>query len=66
MDKTLLAVLGGVFLGAVAVEVVRKKYPEYAEKFYATLAEVGATAKEAFKEGYASVPDAPKAAEAEA
>jgi len=54
MLKSLVILIGGVFIGAVGVEVVRKKYPESLEKLYAKSCEVASGAKEAFKKGYSN------------
>ena len=52
MIKSLGIVIGGVFVGAVGVEVIRKKYPEALDKLYAKTCEMATGAKEAFKRGY--------------
>ena len=52
MLRTLGVVLGGVFVGAVAMEIVHKKYPRALETFYGKVGELGAGIKEGFKEGY--------------
>ena len=53
MLKSLGILIGGVFIGAVGVEVVRNKYPESLDKLYAKICETASGAKEAFKKGYA-------------
>ena len=52
MLKTLGILIGGIFVGAVGVEVVRKKYPETMSKICAKTREVASEVKEAFKNGY--------------
>lgn len=52
MIKTLGIIIGGVFVGAVGVEVVRKKYPETLDKLYARTREIASQAKTSFKNGY--------------
>ena len=53
MIKSLGILIGGVFIGAVGVEVTRKKYPEALDKLYAKTCDAASGAKEAFKKGYA-------------
>ena len=64
MIKSLGILIGGVFVGAVGVEIVRKKYPESLNKLYAKTCEMASGAKEAFKKGYANAVQAPQAAQA--
>jgi len=52
MFKSLGALLGGIFVGAVGVEIVRKKYPDALNQFYSRTREIASEAKEAFKSGY--------------
>ena len=52
MLKSLGILLGGVFVGAVSVEVVRKKCPDALDKLYKKTCEVVSEVKEAFKNGY--------------
>ena len=52
MIKSLGILIGGVFVGAVGVEIIRKKYPDVLGKLYAKTCEVASGAKEAFKKGY--------------
>jgi len=52
MLKSLGILIGGVFVGAVSVEVVRKKCPDALDKLYAKTREVASEVKEAFKNGY--------------
>ena len=52
MVKTLGVIIGGVFVGAVGMEIIRKKYPEALDDLYAKTREVASDAKAAFKNGY--------------
>lgn len=52
MLKSLAILIGGVFVGAVSIEVVRKKYPDTVDKLYAKARQITSEAKEAFKNGY--------------
>lgn len=52
MLKSLGILIGGVFIGAVSVEVVRKKCPDALDKLYARTREIASETKEAFKNGY--------------
>ena len=52
MLKSLGILIGGVFVGAVSVEVVRKKYPGTLDKLYAKTREITTEMKDAFKNGY--------------
>jgi hypothetical protein len=54
MIKSLGIMIGGVFIGAVGVEIVRKKYPQALDKLYKKTCEAASGAKEAFKKGYAN------------
>ncbi|HIJ66795.1 MAG TPA: hypothetical protein HPP51_00730 [Planctomycetes bacterium] len=51
MIKSLGILIGGVFIGAVGVEIIRKKYPESLDKLYAKTCEMASGAKEALKRG---------------
>jgi len=66
MIKSLGILIGGVFIGAVGVEVICKKYPEALDKLYAKTCEAASRAKEAFKEGYANAVQPKQAAQASA
>ena len=63
MIKSLGILIGGVFVGAVGVEVIRKKYPEALDKLYAKTCEMASGAKEAFKKGYANAVQSQQAAQ---
>ena len=52
MIKSLGIMIGGIFVGAVGVEIIRRKYPDALEKLYARTREMTSGAKEAFKKGY--------------
>ena len=52
MLKTLGILIGGVFVGAVSVEVVRKKFPDAMDKLCTKTCEITSEIKEAFKNGY--------------
>ena len=52
MLKSLGILIGGVFVGAVSVEVIRKKCPDALDKLYARTREIASETKEAFKNGY--------------
>jgi len=52
MLKSLGILIGGVFVGAVSVEVIRRKCPDALDKLYTKTREVASEVKEAFKNGY--------------
>jgi len=52
MLKSLGILIGGVFVGAVSVEVIRRKCPDTLDKFYKKTCEAASEIKEAFKNGY--------------
>ncbi|MCK4792074.1 MAG: hypothetical protein KAV87_50560 [Desulfobacteraceae bacterium] len=52
MLKSLGILIGGVFVGAVSVEVVRKKFPNAFDKLYERACQAASETKEAFKNGY--------------
>ena len=52
MFKELGIMIGGIFVGAVGVELIRKKYPDALDKLYTKTREITLEAKEAFKKGY--------------
>lgn len=54
--------LGGMFVGAVGTEVLRRKYPDCMDKLCAKVKQATSAAKQAFKEGYQSVTESPEAA----
>jgi len=55
MLKTAGILIGGIFVGAVAVEIVRKSRPGILDKFYADASRMTSGIKAAFKEGYKGV-----------
>ncbi|MFC1675508.1 hypothetical protein ACFL3G_00420 [Planctomycetota bacterium] len=54
MLKILGILIGGVFVGAVAMEVVHKKYPDGTDKLCEKTKEATSEMKRAFKNGYDS------------
>ncbi len=52
MLKDFGILLGGVFVGAVTVEIIRKKCPDVGNKLYTKICNATADIKEAFKTGY--------------
>ncbi len=52
MIKSLGILIGGIFVGAVGAEIVRKKYSKPLNDVYAKTCEVTSGVKEAFKKGY--------------
>lgn len=63
MIKSLGAMIGGIFVGAVGVEIIRRKYPDALDKLYARACEMGSGVKEAFKKGYENAMQSQKAVE---
>jgi len=54
MLKGVGILIGGIFVGAVGVEVIHKKYPDALAKLYTRTREIASEAKEAFRKGYAN------------
>lgn len=52
MIKSLGFLVGGIFVGAVGAEILRKKCPETLDNLYAKTCEMTSMVKEAFKKGY--------------
>ena len=52
MFKGLGILVGGIFIGAVGAEVVRKACPGGFDKLYASVGQLANAAREAFVEGY--------------
>ncbi len=52
MIKGLGIMIGGIFIGAVGMEIIRKKCPKAMDKFYKKAGNMASGAKEAFKAGY--------------
>jgi hypothetical protein len=63
MVKSLGALIGGIFLGAVAMEILRRKCPDAVDKLCAGVREIGSGAKDAFKQGYVKAARPQQAAE---
>ena len=63
MVKSLGILIGGVFVGAVGVEIIRKKCPKAMNSVYAKTREIASGAKEAFKKGYANAMQSQQAVE---
>jgi hypothetical protein len=63
MVKSLGILIGGIFVGAVSAEIIRKKYPKAMNGVYAKTCEVTSGIKEAFKKGYANAMQSQQAAE---
>lgn len=55
--KTVGVLVAGIFVGAVAMEIVRKKRPDILDKFYTDTRRMTRGIKAAFKEAYKSVPE---------
>ena len=71
MIKSLGIMIGGIFIGAVGMEIIHKKYPKTMNKFYKKAGkmasgakEVCMEAKEAFKAGYENTTQPQKTAPA--
>ncbi len=52
MIKSLGILVGGIFIGAVGAEILRKKCPETLGKLYTKACEITSGVNEAFKKGY--------------
>lgn len=52
MLNGVVALTGGIFLGAVGAEIIRRKWSHALDGLYAKSREVTSAAKEAFKRGY--------------
>ena len=63
MVKSLGALLGGIFVGAVGMEIVRRKYPNALDRLCGGIRDLGSGAKEAFKQGYANATRPPATVE---
>ncbi|MHC4738275.1 MAG: hypothetical protein ACYS9Y_05155 [Planctomycetota bacterium] len=62
MIKGLTIMIGGIFVGAVGMEIIHRKFPKKMKKFYkktrsitSAAKDVCSDAKEAFKTGYKNV-----------
>jgi len=63
MFKELGVIVGGIFIGAVGVEVLRKKCPGTLDKLYAKTREIPSEVKEAFRKGYENASRSQQSAE---
>ena len=63
MIKGLGIMIGGIFVGAVGVEIIRRKCPDALDKLYTKTNEMTSGVKEAFKKGYENSVQSQKAAE---
>ncbi len=63
MVKSLGILIGGIFVGAVSAEIIRKKYPKAMNNVYAKTCEITSGIKEAFKKGYENAMQSQQAAE---
>ncbi len=52
MIKSLGILIGGIFIGAVSAEIIRKEYPKAVNSVYAKTREITSGIKEAFVKGY--------------
>lgn len=52
MIKSLGIMIGGVFIGAVGIEIIHRKYPDILDKLCTRTCEMTSGIKEAFKKGY--------------
>jgi gas vesicle protein len=54
MIKSVGILIGGIFVGAVGAEIIRKKYSKPMKSMYDKTCEITSEIKEAFKKGYAN------------
>ncbi|MBW8034738.1 MAG: hypothetical protein FVQ79_03550 [Planctomycetes bacterium] len=66
MIKSLGVLVGGIFVGAVGAEIIRKKCPETLDKLCAKTCKITSGIKEAFKNGYENAMRSKEAAESSA
>ncbi|MHC4395939.1 MAG: hypothetical protein ACYS1A_09830 [Planctomycetota bacterium] len=52
MIKSLGILIGGIFVGAIGMEIFHRKYPKALNEVYTKTCQVASEAKEAFKTGY--------------
>ncbi len=64
MLKTIGVVVGGIFVGAVAAEILREKCPEKVDALYAKVKSFSDRIKAGFNEGYCSVTQRAESTEA--
>ena len=63
MIKGLGIMLGGIFVGAVGAEIIRRKCPNVLDKLCTKTCEMTSGVKEAFKKGYENAVQSQKAVE---
>ncbi len=63
MFKSLGILIGGIFVGAVGAEIIRKKYPNAMEEVCGKTSEIISGVKEAFKNGYTNAMQSQQAAQ---
>ena len=63
MVKSLGILIGGIFVGAVGAEILRKKCPETLDKLCTKTCEITSGVKEAFQKGYENAMQSQRAAE---
>lgn len=66
MFKGLGLLIGGIFVGAVGMEIYRRECPDALKNLYKKAGDVAVEAKEAFKKGYDDAVSPKKAAKASA
>ena len=62
MLKTLAPLAIGIFVGAVVMEIIGKKFPDARDRIHARLRDIGSRMKAALKEGYGAAPEPQEAA----
>jgi hypothetical protein len=62
MIKSVGILIGGIFVGAVGAEIIRKKYSKSVKSMYDKTCEITSGIKEAFKKGYANAVQSQEAA----
>ncbi len=63
MIKGLGIMIGGIFVGAVGAEIIRRKCPDALDKLCARTCEISSGVKEAFKKGYENAMQSQKGTE---
>lgn len=63
MIKSLGIMIGGIFVGAVGAEIIRRKCPNALDKLCTKTHEITSGVKEAFKKGYENAVQSQKAVE---